>query len=216
METINQIKDNLWLGDIQEAKNIITTFLKEMEESTAELQRSFEEVSSLFKEVKERCSPYRKHKGLDLKYELCLSEEFKERIREPSKLKEAITGLLIFDLKKLLNILKMIEPFCKIIQKFSYRYTIFEYHPSKYEIRALIEREAKCNVENLVKKLEEEGFKLSKIIEKKYMHIAAFSTQGHIEISVLLPKVSIIIYLLTPSKEYVQELGEMIMNSLIS
>jgi len=109
----------------------------------------------------------------------------------------------------------MIEPFCEVVQKTSYRYTIFEY-PSKYEIRALIEGRVECNVKELVKKLEEKEFKLLKINERRYVYIAAFSTQSYIEVSALLPKVSINISLLTPGKENAQELGEMIINSLIS
>jgi hypothetical protein len=71
-------------------------------------------------------------------------------------------------------------------------------------------------VRELVKKLEERGFKLSTIFEKRYTYVTAFSTQGYIEVSAFLPKVSIFISLLMPSKEYAQELGEIIINSLIS
>jgi len=213
VEVTNQIKDNLWLGDIRKVKEIITNFLR-MRESTLEFQQSFKEVSFSFRRAQSICKYlYREYKGF--KYELSLSKEFKEQIKEPSKLKEAITGLLMFDLEKLLKRLETIEPFCEVIQKPSYRYTIFEYS-AKYELRALIEGRVECNVRELVKRLEEKGFKLSSIFERGYAYITAFSTQGYIEISALLPKVSIIISLLTPNKEYAQELGEMIINSLIS
>jgi hypothetical protein len=213
VEIANQITDNLWLGDIRRVKEIIATFLK-MKESTIKFQISFEEISRSFKIVQRICKDrYKEHRGL--KYELSLSKEFKERIRETSKLKEAIAGLLMFELEKLSEGLEVIEPFCEVIQKPSYRYTIFEY-PSKYEVRALIEGKVECNVRELIKKLEEKGFKLSKIYERQYAYITAFSMQAYIEISILLPKVSISISLLTPSKEHAQELGEMIINSLIS
>jgi len=95
VETVNQIRDNLWLGDIRRVKEIITTFLR-MKESTSEFQKSFEEVYRLFKIAQRICKDlYKEHKGFE--YELSLSKEFKERIREPSKLKEAIAGLLMFD-----------------------------------------------------------------------------------------------------------------------
>jgi hypothetical protein len=213
VEIINQIRDNLWLGDIRRVKEIVTTFLR-MKESTSKFQKSFEEVYHSFKIAQKRCKDlYKEHKGFE--YELSLSKEFREQIKEPSKLKEAIAGLLMFDLEKLSKRLEMIEPFCEIVQKPSYQYTIFEY-PSKYEIRVLIEGRVECNIKGLVKKLEEKGFKLSKINERRYSYIAAFSMQSYIEVSILIPKVSINISLLTPSKENAQELGEMIINSLIS
>jgi len=213
VEVANQIRDNLWLGDIQRVKEIITTFLK-MKESTIKFEESFKEVSSSFRKAQWICKEWDKElKGF--KYEVFLSREFKEQIREPFKLKEAIAGLLVFGLKKLLKRLESIEPFCEVIQKPSYRYTIFEYL-YKYELRALIDGRVECNIKELVKKLEEKGFELSKIYERQYAYIRAFSTQGYIEISILLPKVSISISLLTPNKEHAQELGEMIINSLIS
>jgi hypothetical protein len=213
VEVMNQIRDNLWLGDIRRVQEIITNFLK-MKESAIKFQQSFREVSTSFRIAQRICKAlYKERKGL--KYELSLSKKFKERLRESSKLKEAIIGLLIFDLKKLLKRLETIEPLCKVVQRPSYRYTIFEY-ASKYEVRALIEGGVECNVRELVRKLEERGFKLSTIFEKKYTYVAAFSTQGYIEVFAFLPKVSIFISLLTPSKEYAQELGEIIINSLIS
>jgi hypothetical protein len=213
VEVMNQIRDNLWLGDIRRVKEIITNFLK-TKEPAIKFQKSFREVSTSFRIAQRICKDrYKELKGL--KYELSLSKEFKERLRESSKLKEAIIGLLIFDLQKLLRRLETIEPLCKVVQRPSYRYTIFEY-ASKYEVRALIEGRVECNVRELVKKLEERGFKLSTIFEKRYTYVTAFSTQGYIEVLALLPKVSIFISLLTPSKEYVHELGEIIINSLIS
>jgi hypothetical protein len=213
VEVINQIKDNLWLGDIRKVQEIITNFLK-MKESVIKFQQSFKEVSTQFRIAHRICKDlYKERKGL--KYELSLSKEFKERLRESSKLKEAIIGLLIFDLEKLSKRLETIEPLCKVVQRPSYRYTIFEF-ASKYEVRALIERRVECNVRELVRKLEERGFKLSTILEKRYTYVTAFSTQGYIEVSALLPKVSIFISLLAPSKEHAQELGEIIINSLIS
>jgi predicted transcriptional regulator len=213
VEVMNQIRDNLWLGDVRRVKEIITNFLK-MKESARKFQRSFKEVSTSFRIAQKICKDlYKERKGFE--YELSLSKEFKERIREPSKLKEAIIGLLIFDFEQLLKRLEIIKPLSEVIQKPSYRYTIFEYL-SKYELRALIEGRVECNVRELVRKLEERGFKLSSVFERRYVYITAFSTQGYIEILALLPKVSIFISLLTPNKEYAQELGEMIINSLIS
>jgi hypothetical protein len=213
VEVINQIKDNLWLGDIRKVQEIITNFLK-MKESVIKFQQSFKEVSTQFRIAQRICKDlYKESKGL--KYELSLSKEFKERLRESSKLKEAIIGLLIFDLEKLSKRLETIEPLCKVVQKPSYRYTIFEF-ASKYEVRALIERRVVYNVRELVRKLEERGFKLSTIFEKRYTYVTAFSTQGYIEVSALLPEASIFISLLAPSKEHAQELGEIIINSLIS
>jgi predicted transcriptional regulator len=213
VEVMNQIRDNLWLGDVRRVKEIITNFLK-MKESARKFQRSFKEVSTSFRIAQKICKDlYKERKGFE--YELSLSKEFKERIREPSKLREAIIGLLIFDFEQLLKRLEIIKPLSEVIQKPSYRYTIFEYL-SKYELRALIEGRVECNVRELVRKLEERGFKLSSVFERRYVYITAFSTQGYIEILALLPKVSIFISLLTPNKEYAQELGEMIINSLIS
>jgi predicted transcriptional regulator len=213
VEVMNQIRDNLWLGDVRRVKEIITNLLK-MKESARKFQRSFKEVSTSFRIAQKICKDlYKERKGFE--YELSLSKEFKERIREPSKLREAIIGLLIFDFEQLLKRLEIIKPLSEVIQKPSYRYTIFEYL-SKYELRALIEGRVECNVRELVRKLEERGFKLSSVFERRYVYITAFSTQGYIEILALLPKVSIFISLLTPNKEYAQELGEMIINSLIS
>jgi hypothetical protein len=213
VEVMNQIRDNLWLGDVRRVKEIITNFLK-MKESAIKFQQSFRGVFTSFRIAQRICKDlYKERKGL--KYELSLSKEFKERLRESSKLKEAITGLLILDLERLSKRLETIEPFCKVVQRPSYRYVIFEY-TSKYEVRALIEGRVECNVRELVRKLEKRGFKLSTIFEKRYTYVTAFSTQGYVEVSALLPKVSIFISLLIPSKEYAQELGEMIINSLIS
>jgi hypothetical protein len=73
-----------------------------MEESSIKFQHSFREVSTSFRIAQKICKDrYKELKGL--KYELSLSKEFKELLRESSKLKEAIIGLLIFDLQKLLR-----------------------------------------------------------------------------------------------------------------
>mgnify|MGYP006977941465 CR=1 FL=1 len=208
-ETVNQIRDNLWLGDVQKIKEIIT--ILRMEEFKDKFKKSFDEVSYSFKMARKVSKE--RYRGFE--YKLFLSQEFKERIKESSKLKEAIAASLLFDLEMLLERLNDIEPFCKVVQKPLYRYTIFEY-PPKYEIRALIDRRLECSVKGLVKRLEEEGFKVSKIDEKRYAYVVAFSVEGYIEISMLLPKVTINISLLAPNKERAQELGEMIINSLIS
>jgi hypothetical protein len=118
-------------------------------------------------------------------------------------------------LEKLLDRLREVKLFWEIIKKPSYRYTIFEY-PPKYEIRVLIDKKVEANVNELIKKLEEKGFKCSKFGEKHYVFITAYSTQSYIEIAILFPKVSINISLLTPKKEEAQKLVEMIIDSLIS
>jgi hypothetical protein len=174
----------------------------------------------LFEEVKKEV--IKQYKKESFEYKLFLSKRFKERIREPFKYEESIIGLLIFEIKRLRYKLEKIEPLLKesrliqeIIQKPSYRYTIFEY-PPKYEIRVLIDKKVEANVNKLIKKLEEKGFKCSKFGGKHYAFITAYSTQSYIEIAILFPKVGINISLLTPKKEEAQKLVEMIIDSLIS
>jgi hypothetical protein len=130
--------------------------------------------------------------------------------------------LLIFELESLRYKLEEIERLLRerkliqeVIHKPFYRYTIFEY-PPKYEIRVLIDEKVEGKVNEVVKKLEEKGFKCSKFGDKYYVFIVAYSTQSYIEIAILLPKVSINISLLIPNKEKVQELGETIIDALIS
>jgi hypothetical protein len=216
---VNQIKDNLWLGDIKKTKEIIDNILSD-EKFIRKYLNSFQEVYSLFEEVKKEV--IKQYKKESFEYKLFLSKRFKERIREPFKYEESIIGLLIFEIKRLRYKLEKIEPLLKesrliqeIIQKPSYRYTIFEY-PPKYEIRVLIDKKVEANVNKLIKKLEEKGFKCSKFGEKHYVFITAYSTQSYIEIAILFPKVSISISLLTPKKEEAQKLVEMIIDSLIS
>jgi hypothetical protein len=219
IDGVNQVKDNLWLGDIKKIKEIINAILSE-EKFINKSQNSFKEIRSLFEEAKKEAMEQYKEKSFE--YKLFLSKKFKERIMEPFKFDEAIIGLLVFELKRLRYKLEKIEQLLReskliqeIIQKPFYRYTIFEY-PPKYEIRVLIDKKIKANVNELIKKLEGKGFKCSKFGEKHYVFITAYSTQSYIEIAILFPKVSISISLLTPKKEEAQKLGEMIIDSLIS
>jgi hypothetical protein len=159
---VNQIKDNLWLGDIKKTKEIIDNILSD-EKFIRKYLNSFQEVYSLFEEVKKEV--IKQYKKESFEYKLFLSKRFKERIKEPFKYEESIIGLLIFEIKRLRYKLEKIEPLLKesrliqeIIQKPSYRYTIFEY-PPKYEIRVLIDKKVEANVNKLIKKLEEKGFK---------------------------------------------------------
>jgi hypothetical protein len=219
IDGVNQVKDNLWLGDIKKIKEIINAILSE-EKFINKSQNSFKEIRSLFEEAKKEAMEQYKEKSFE--YKLFLSKKFKERIMEPFKFDEAIIGLLVFELKRLRYKLEKIEQLLReskliqeIIQKPFYRYTIFEY-PPKYEIRVLIDKKVEANVNKLIKKLEEKGFKCSKFGEKHYVFITAYSTQSYIEIAILFPKVSINISLLTPKKEEVQKLVETIIDSLIS
>jgi hypothetical protein len=219
LKGVNQIKDNLWLGDIKKTKEIIDNILSD-EKFIRKYLNSFQEVYSLFGEVKKEV--IKQYKKGSFEYKLFISKKFKERIMEPFKFEEAIIGLLVLELKRLRYKLEKIEPLLReskliqeIIQKPFYRYTIFEY-PPKYEIRVLIDKKVEANVNELVKKLEEKGFKCSKFGGKHYAFITAYSTQSYIEIAILFPKVSINISLLTPKKEEAQKLGEMIIESLIS
>jgi hypothetical protein len=212
VETLNRIRDNLWLGDVQKTKEIITNFLR-MNEATHKFLESFRVVSHLFgiasREAKER---YNQRKGFE--YKLFLSKMFRERIKEPSMINEAIVGLLLYDLVKLSKTLRHIGPLREVYQRPHYRYTLFEY-PPKYEIRALVEGKVEYELERLVRNLGEDGFESLKIEEGSYAYVVAFSTRGYIETSVLFPKVSIYISLLNPSKENAQRLGETIVDSLI-
>jgi hypothetical protein len=211
IDVANQVKDNLWLGDIKSIKEIIINFLW-TERFVNKFKNSFEQARKLYEKVKKEAEMQYKE---DFERELYLAKKFKEQVKESSKLKEAIIGLLIIELDKLLDRVREVKLFWEIIKKPSYRYTIFEY-PPKYEIRVLIDKKVEANVNELVKKLEEKGFKCSKFGEKHYVFITAYSTQSYIEIAILFPKVSINISLLTPKKEEAQKLGEMIIESLIS
>jgi hypothetical protein len=211
IDVANQVKDNLWLGDIKSIKEIIINFLW-TERFVNKFKNSFEQARKLYEKVKKEAEMQYKE---DFERELYLAKKFKEQVKESSKLKEAIIGLLIIELDKLLDRVKEVKLFWEIIKKPSYRYTIFEY-PPKYEIRVLIDKKVKANVNELIKKLEEKGFKCSKFGEKHYVFITAYSTQSYIEIAILFPKVSINISLLTPKKEEAQKLVEMIIDSLIS
>jgi hypothetical protein len=208
----NQVKDNLWLGDIKSIKEIIDNLLWS-ERFASKFKNSFKQTSSLYEEVQKEAKM--RYEEESFEHRLYLTKKFKERIKESSRIKEAIIGLLIIELEKLLDRLREVKLFWEIIKKPSYRYTIFEY-PPKYEIRVLIDKKVEANVNELVKKLEEKGFKCSKFGGKHYVFITAYSTQSYIEIAILFPKVSINISLLTPKKEEAQKLVEMIIESLIS
>jgi len=212
VKKVNQIKDFLWLGDVKKVREIIFDLVKT--KGLAELRRSFEEVSRSFKVVQETSKDLtEERKGL--RYELSLAKEFKERIKDPSKIREAVAGLLVLDQEELLRKLEGVELLCEVVQKPSYRYVIFE-NPPKYEVRALIEGVAECNIKELVRRLDEVGFKVLRVGGGRHVGVAAFSTQSYVEVWALPPKVSINVSLLSPEKEKARELGEMVMDALTS
>jgi hypothetical protein len=215
VKLLNQIRDNLWLGDVKEVSELITKSSEIL--SSPELQRfqkSFEEIRQVFKDVKEECERrYKEIKGLNRKS--LLADEFKKRIEEPFKLQEAIIGLLLLSIKNFEQLRDVIPP-RKVIEKDLYRYVVLE-SPPKYEIRALINEGAEVNVEGLIRSLKKENFNVLPVSIEHCAFIAAFSGTSYIEIVVLPPRVNISLSLplLTPSVEEAQRLGEMIMDSLL-
>jgi len=215
IELLNQIYDNLWLGDVQEIRRIVAEFPLAPSLSH-KFQRSLEDVRGVFKTAQEECRrKYGESKGLY--YKSLLADEFKERIGEPSKLQEAIIGLLLLNIKNLSRQLERVEPPHEVIRKDLYKYVVLE-NPPKYEIRALMRarREVEIDTRRLTKRLEEKGFSVSSISEGSHAFVTAFSRENYVEVVILPPKVSITLSLLTPSKEEAQQLGEMILNSLLA
>jgi hypothetical protein len=207
IELINYIKDNLWLGDYQKAKELINGLRENIDFEG--YMTSLDEARSSFIKLKEELEETSK-----LKDKLVISDRFKQMTRERELSRKAIVGLLMSELEKLSKGLLVIGPSSEIIRRDTYRYKLYEYPPNKYEIRALTDEKLKYDAQGLIENLEEKGYKLLPIGKERYMYILAFSLESYIEIVALPPKLVIEISLLTPNNEKAQELGELILDFL--
>jgi hypothetical protein len=207
IELINYIKDNLWLGDYQKAKELINGLRENID--FEEYMTALDEARSSFIKLKEELE-----ETSNLKDKLVISDRFKQMTRERELSRKAIVGLLMSELEKLSKGLLVIGPSSEIIRRDTYRYILYEYPPNKYEIRALTDEKLKYDAQGLIENLEEKGYKLLPIGKERYMYILAFSLESYIEIVALPPKLVIEISLLTPNSEKAQELGELILDFL--
>jgi hypothetical protein len=207
IELLNYIKDNLWLGDYQKAKELINGLRENVD--LEKYVTALDEVRLSFIKSKEELE-----KISNLKDKLVISDRFKQVTRERELSREAIVGLLMTELEKLSKGLLVIGPYSEIIRRDTYRYKIYEYPPNKYEFRALTDERLKYDAQGLIENLEEKGYKLLPISKERYVYILAFSLESYIEIVAHPPKLVIEISLLNPSSEKARELGELILGFL--
>ena len=207
IELLNYIKDNLWLGDYQKAKELINGLRENV--NLEKYMTALDEARLSFIKSKQELE-----KISNLKDKLVISNRFKQMTRERELSREAIVGLLMTELEKLSKGLLVIGPSSEIIRRDTYRYRIYEYPPNKYEFRALTDERLKYDAQGLIENLEEKGYKLLSISKERYVYILAFSLESYIEIVALPPKLVIEVSLLNPSSEKAQELGELILGFL--
>jgi hypothetical protein len=85
VDIANQVKDNLWLGDIKSIKEIIDNLLW-TERFVSKFKNSFEQTSSLYEEVQKEAKT--RYEEESFEHRLYLTKKFKERIKESSELKK--------------------------------------------------------------------------------------------------------------------------------
>jgi len=218
LSILNEVNDNLWLGDLLAAKEAINSLPLEMIREGPEV-KAFEQVTRAYKELKEKLKEqYKKKEEL----EIALSDEFvKELERRNISVEKAVLGALLFRLSKILGQLaeegESYKTITKpIIKKDHYKYTILDY-AAKYEIRALLfSMEYNPNFKKLVQTLTENDFQVSDpIMIEHYFYVKVFSSNVYLEVSILLPRVLMILSLRNPDIEYVESLAEMLLNALI-
>jgi len=212
IRSINEINDNLWLGDIKEVNKILNQLLKETdrEKFISVLNEALDIHKSISSELKG------KYKGIE-RYKL-LADIFKERIKETKiKMEDAVIGSILDYFEKLHARLQNVPELRKIINRKLYKYSILDHMKPKYEVRVLLKREIKeINIEKLQESLGNMEFQLIEVAKtRNYLYLIAFSIQSYIEISVFMPRITIMLSLLSPEEHKVRVICEKIVDSLI-
>ncbi|MEM2129048.1 MAG: hypothetical protein QXZ70_00465 [Candidatus Bathyarchaeia archaeon] len=213
VEIVNDVNDNLWLGDVIEVRKLAD--MKWIEEFNVNRIRYNETVlkfRSQYSELRSRLK--QEHKGFDFRF--ALSKQFREMIQEEElDPKDAVIGSVLEYFEKLQARLQSVGQIREIVHKDKYKYAI-QGHAHRYEVRALLGKEQEVNIEKMVKELSNMGFHLSKIdISKPYVLFMAFSDQAYVEIMVFVPRVSIIILFLSPDLEKAEQLAKTMVDSLL-
>jgi len=212
IRSVNEIYDNLWLGDIKEVNKILNQLLKETdrEKFISILNEALDIYKSVSSELKG------KYKGIE-HYKL-LADIFKERIKERKiNMEDAVIGSILEYFEKLHARLQNVPELRKIINRELYKYSILDHMKPKYEVRVLLKREIKeMNIEKLKELLGNMGFQLIEVAKtRNYLYLMAFSIQSYIEISVFIPRITIMLSLLLPEEHKIRVICEKIVNSLI-
>ena len=213
IQSINEINDNLWLGDIKEVNKIINQLFKETdrEKFMSILNKALNTHKSISSELKG------KHKGIE--YYILLADMFKKKVVKMGiKMEDAVIGSVLEYLEKLHVRLQDIPELRKIINKELYKYSILEHMKPKYEVRVLVKKEIKeINIQKLKELLSNMKFQLIEVAKtRSYFYLMAFSAQSYIEISVFMPRITIMLSLLSPEEQKVRVMCEKILDSLIS
>lgn len=218
LSILNEANDNLWLGDLSAAQETINRLPPEMMRERTEV-KAFEQATKAYKDLKQKLKEQHKKKE---ELEIALSEEFvKELERRNLPVGKAVLGALLFRLSKILGQLAEEGESYRtttewIIKKDHYKYTILDY-AAKYEIRALLfSMVHNPNFKRLVQTLREKDFQVSDpIMSENYCYVKGFSSEVYLEVSILLPRVLMILSLRTPNIGYVKSFAEMLLNALL-
>jgi len=213
IQSINEINDNLWLGDIEEVNKILHQLLKEIN------REKFISMSNKALNIHKSISSELKGKYKGIEYYKLLSDMFKERVVEMEiKIEYAVIGSILKYIEKLHTRLQKIPELRKIISKNLYKYSILEHIKPKYEVRVLLKKEIKeINIQKLKKLLSDMKFRFIEVAKtRSYFYLMAFSAQSYLEISVLMPRITIVLSLLSPEEQKVRMMCEKILDSLIS
>jgi len=209
--TLNNIKDNLWLMDLNAVNKLLIKLLEDREVN--KIQQKAEEVNAALREISKGVERQEKETLTSLKIKQIL-EEYSTNIED------VIFGTLIKHLVKIRDhisqLVKQMEILPRIFHTDTYKYIILQQHP-KYEIRAILKQiSSSFDLKKLQSKLKEMGFESAGLEElNKYSFALRFySTNAYIEAFVVGTKVQIFFSLREGTVKRVKELTTIILDEL--
>jgi hypothetical protein len=216
IKTLNKIKDNLWIGDTIEARNLSSEMFDS--ESDTEIIKEYREAFSKLKDQHAELRKVLKEEYKKSELDYILSKKFSEVIQESqTDPRDAIIGSILDYMQSINERLKDVKNPFEINSGDGYKYSMLNLG-SKYEVRMLFSNErSAANIEKMCNKLSAKGFQVRKTIEEKsYFLISTFSSEAYIEIVVFIPRVEFSITLLSPSQENADKITKILVNSLVS
>lgn len=212
IQIVNKIKDNLWLGDIREAHNLIHVILTEkFVNERVKYYHAAEAFRDLYKNIRSRLRE--EYKGINLSFNL--STEFNRKIQKlqinPS---EAVLGSILDYIERLYEKLKNVKEFSEVSYQNSYKYILrnFGY---KYEVRILLLELKEIDIRKLNDAIIKMGFQPSIIAKtKSYVMLTAFSNDAYIEMTVFNQRVHIVLRVSPTASMDIEKMIENIMSSI--
>ena len=223
----NSVKDNIWIGDIKYAIELLRKLrrAREYREYLSEESRWKEISASLELKLKSVDKSKRHHQE---------TTEIREILEKQGlESEKIILGSVIEELQKIEAVLSEIEKILsqKTLQDLTpqlpevpgkpgfFKYTILTRSQREFEVRALVYVETKReHLENLVETMRENGFLASDYeIEGYGFSIQFYSDLGHIDVSGVFPRILIQFSLRKPAKEHeIKSYAENILSAVTS